>query len=160
MTTVQHYSIYTIPHTKQRVEMHSLQSGTTPGITYFSLLKRLHVKELPVQVHVLWGVCPLLEVMNDRFPSALQWRFWWIHRNGCEVFSVSLKRGRRGVNSGGEEEAEDEPHTPLPPPMEIIKDPSAQEEKVKHKLAFIFYCCFVLFLFSASVILFVKGIVH
>uniref|UniRef100_A0A8C2CEW5 Kalirin RhoGEF kinase n=1 Tax=Cyprinus carpio TaxID=7962 RepID=A0A8C2CEW5_CYPCA len=43
--------------------------------------------------------------------------------------------GRRGVNSGGEEEAEDEPHTPLPPPMEIIKDPSAQEEKVKHKLS-------------------------
>uniref|UniRef100_A0A671T9C7 Kalirin RhoGEF kinase b n=1 Tax=Sinocyclocheilus anshuiensis TaxID=1608454 RepID=A0A671T9C7_9TELE len=39
------------------------------------------------------------------------------------------ERGRRGVNSGGEEEAEDEPHTPLPPPMEIIKDPSAQEEK-------------------------------
>ncbi|XP_042613737.1 kalirin RhoGEF kinase b isoform X1 [Cyprinus carpio] len=39
------------------------------------------------------------------------------------------ERGRRGVNSGGEEEAEDEPHTPLPPPMEIIKDPSNQEEK-------------------------------
>ncbi|XP_026876594.2 kalirin RhoGEF kinase b isoform X3 [Electrophorus electricus] len=39
------------------------------------------------------------------------------------------ERGRRGVNSGGEEEAEDDPHTPLPPPMEIIKDPSAQEEK-------------------------------
>ncbi|XP_059427564.1 kalirin RhoGEF kinase b isoform X1 [Carassius carassius] len=39
------------------------------------------------------------------------------------------ERGRRGVNSGGEEEAEDEPHTPLPPPMEIIKDPSTQEEK-------------------------------
>ncbi|XP_043097690.1 kalirin RhoGEF kinase b isoform X2 [Puntigrus tetrazona] len=39
------------------------------------------------------------------------------------------ERGRRGANSGGEEEAEDEPHTPLPPPMEIIKDPSAQEEK-------------------------------
>ncbi|XP_066520975.1 kalirin RhoGEF kinase b isoform X3 [Hoplias malabaricus] len=39
------------------------------------------------------------------------------------------ERGRRGTNSGGEEEAEDEPHTPLPPPMEIIKDPSAQEEK-------------------------------
>ncbi|XP_062853832.1 kalirin RhoGEF kinase b isoform X2 [Trichomycterus rosablanca] len=38
-------------------------------------------------------------------------------------------RGRRGVNSGGEDEAEDEPHTPLPPPMEIIKDPSAQEDK-------------------------------
>uniref|UniRef100_A0A672SKY1 Kalirin RhoGEF kinase n=1 Tax=Sinocyclocheilus grahami TaxID=75366 RepID=A0A672SKY1_SINGR len=31
---------------------------------------------------------------------------------------------------GGEEEPEDESHTPLPPPMEIIKDPSAQEEKV------------------------------
>ncbi|KAI4889787.1 hypothetical protein NFI96_030817, partial [Prochilodus magdalenae] len=39
------------------------------------------------------------------------------------------ERARRGANSGGEEEAEDEPHTPLPPPMEIIKDPSAQEEK-------------------------------
>uniref|UniRef100_A0A8C1BKV1 Kalirin RhoGEF kinase b n=1 Tax=Cyprinus carpio carpio TaxID=630221 RepID=A0A8C1BKV1_CYPCA len=48
------------------------------------------------------------------------------------------ERGRRGVNSGGEEEAEDEPHTPLPPPMEIIKDPSTQEEKVKHRLYFIF----------------------
>uniref|UniRef100_A0AAY4AWN7 Non-specific serine/threonine protein kinase n=1 Tax=Denticeps clupeoides TaxID=299321 RepID=A0AAY4AWN7_9TELE len=34
------------------------------------------------------------------------------------------------VNSGGEEELEDEPHTPLPPPMEIMKDPSAQEDKV------------------------------
>uniref|UniRef100_A0A8C1YR60 Kalirin RhoGEF kinase a n=1 Tax=Cyprinus carpio TaxID=7962 RepID=A0A8C1YR60_CYPCA len=31
---------------------------------------------------------------------------------------------------GGEEEPEDESHNPLPPPMEIIKDPSAQEEKV------------------------------
>uniref|UniRef100_A0A8C2BL94 Kalirin RhoGEF kinase n=1 Tax=Cyprinus carpio TaxID=7962 RepID=A0A8C2BL94_CYPCA len=59
-------------------------------------------------------------------------------------------RGRRGVNSGGEEEAEDEPHTPLPPPMEIIKDPSAQEEKVKHKLALIFHCCFVLFHFFSG----------
>ncbi|TRY95165.1 hypothetical protein DNTS_034680, partial [Danionella cerebrum] len=39
------------------------------------------------------------------------------------------ERGRRGVNSGGEEEAEDEPHTPLPPPMEIIKDPSAPDDK-------------------------------
>uniref|UniRef100_A0A8C1NSQ4 Kalirin RhoGEF kinase n=1 Tax=Cyprinus carpio TaxID=7962 RepID=A0A8C1NSQ4_CYPCA len=56
----------------------------------------------------------------------------------------------RGVNSGGEEEAEDEPHTPLPPPMEIIKDPSAQEEKVKHKLALIFHCCFVLFHFFSG----------
>uniref|UniRef100_A0A671TA18 Kalirin RhoGEF kinase b n=1 Tax=Sinocyclocheilus anshuiensis TaxID=1608454 RepID=A0A671TA18_9TELE len=45
--------------------------------------------------------------------------------------SVELGPGRRGVNSGGEEEAEDEPHTPLPPPMEIIKDPSAQEEKLE-----------------------------
>ncbi|KPP73207.1 hypothetical protein Z043_107722 [Scleropages formosus] len=31
--------------------------------------------------------------------------------------------------SGGEEEPEDDSHTPLPPPMEIIKDPSVQEEK-------------------------------
>ncbi|XP_051996761.1 LOW QUALITY PROTEIN: kalirin RhoGEF kinase b [Xyrauchen texanus] len=46
------------------------------------------------------------------------------------------ERGRRGVNSGGEEEAEDEPHTPLPPPMEIIKDPSAQEEKTPESGSF------------------------
>ncbi|XP_036425881.1 kalirin RhoGEF kinase b isoform X2 [Colossoma macropomum] len=39
------------------------------------------------------------------------------------------ERTRRGANSGGEEEAEDEPHTPLPPPMEIMNNPSAQEEK-------------------------------
>uniref|UniRef100_A0A672T374 Kalirin-like n=1 Tax=Sinocyclocheilus grahami TaxID=75366 RepID=A0A672T374_SINGR len=74
--------------------------------------------------------------------------------------SVELGPPHQDINSGGEEEAEDEPHTPLPPPMEIIKDPSAQEEKVKHKLALIFYCCFVLFLFflSAFLVLFVKGI--
>ncbi|XP_041924915.1 kalirin isoform X2 [Alosa sapidissima] len=34
-----------------------------------------------------------------------------------------------GMQSGGEEEPEDDSHTPLPPPMEIIKDPSAQEDK-------------------------------
>uniref|UniRef100_A0A4W4HKB4 Kalirin RhoGEF kinase a n=1 Tax=Electrophorus electricus TaxID=8005 RepID=A0A4W4HKB4_ELEEL len=32
-----------------------------------------------------------------------------------------------GMQSGGEEEPEDESHTPLPPPMEIIKDPSTLE---------------------------------
>ncbi|NP_001314918.1 kalirin RhoGEF kinase b isoform 1 [Danio rerio] len=46
------------------------------------------------------------------------------------------ERGRRGTNSGGEEEAEDEPHTPLPPPMEIIKDPSAQEDKTPERGSF------------------------
>lgn len=35
----------------------------------------------------------------------------------------------KAMQSGGEEEPEDEPHVALPPPMEIIKDPSAQEEK-------------------------------
>ncbi|XP_066542193.1 kalirin isoform X4 [Hoplias malabaricus] len=40
-----------------------------------------------------------------------------------------------GMQSGGEEEPEDESHTPLPPPMEIIKDPSAQEEKSSALLA-------------------------
>uniref|UniRef100_A0A673NGQ1 Kalirin-like n=1 Tax=Sinocyclocheilus rhinocerous TaxID=307959 RepID=A0A673NGQ1_9TELE len=51
---------------------------------------------------------------------------------------------------GGEEEPEDESHTPLPPPMEIIKDPSAQEEKsfcacaeVFNKNNCLFYCRFV-----------------
>uniref|UniRef100_A0A8C1K0U3 Uncharacterized protein n=1 Tax=Cyprinus carpio TaxID=7962 RepID=A0A8C1K0U3_CYPCA len=69
------------------------------------------------------------------------------------------ERGRRGVNSGGEEEAEDEPHTPLPPPMEIIKDPSTQEEKVKHRLYFIFIVVLLFSFFdSTSLILFVKGL--
>jgi len=35
-----------------------------------------------------------------------------------------------GMQSGGEEEPDEEVHTPLPPPMEIIKDSSAQEDKV------------------------------
>lgn len=34
------------------------------------------------------------------------------------------------MQSGGEEEQDEEAHTPLPPPMEIIKDPSAQDDKV------------------------------
>ncbi|XP_034042535.1 kalirin isoform X1 [Thalassophryne amazonica] len=34
-----------------------------------------------------------------------------------------------GMQSGGEEEQDEETHTPLPPPMEIIKDPSAQDDK-------------------------------
>ncbi|KAK7153691.1 hypothetical protein R3I94_007162 [Phoxinus phoxinus] len=41
----------------------------------------------------------------------------------------TLSKSSSGMHSGGEEEQEDESHTPLPPPMEIIKDPSAQEEK-------------------------------
>ncbi|XP_051564019.1 kalirin-like isoform X2 [Myxocyprinus asiaticus] len=41
----------------------------------------------------------------------------------------TLSKSSLGMHSGGEEEPEDESHTPLPPPMEIIKDPSAQEEK-------------------------------
>ncbi|XP_036396533.1 kalirin isoform X3 [Megalops cyprinoides] len=40
-----------------------------------------------------------------------------------------LSKLSSGMQSGGEEEPEDESHTPLPPPMEIIKDPSAQDEK-------------------------------
>lgn len=35
------------------------------------------------------------------------------------------------MQSGGEEEQDEEAHTPLPPPMEIIKDPSAQDDKVR-----------------------------
>ncbi|XP_046902204.1 kalirin isoform X2 [Hypomesus transpacificus] len=41
----------------------------------------------------------------------------------------TLSKSSSGVPSGGEEEPEDDAHTPLPPPMEIIKDPSAQDEK-------------------------------
>lgn len=42
-----------------------------------------------------------------------------------------LSKTSSGMQSGGEEEQDEEAHTPLPPPMEIIiKDPSAQDEKV------------------------------
>uniref|UniRef100_A0A8C2Q317 Rho guanine nucleotide exchange factor 25 n=1 Tax=Cyprinus carpio TaxID=7962 RepID=A0A8C2Q317_CYPCA len=37
----------------------------------------------------------------------------------------TLSKSSSGMHSGGEEEPEDESHTPLPPPMEIIKDPSS-----------------------------------
>ncbi|XP_043085474.1 kalirin isoform X3 [Puntigrus tetrazona] len=47
----------------------------------------------------------------------------------------TLSKSSSGMHSGGEEEPEDESHTPLPPPMEIIKDPSAQEEKSSVLLA-------------------------
>ncbi|KAK2857154.1 hypothetical protein Q5P01_005889 [Channa striata] len=36
-------------------------------------------------------------------------------------------RKEEGAQSGGEEEPEEESHTPLPPPMQIIKDPSNPE---------------------------------
>ncbi|XP_041662586.1 kalirin isoform X2 [Cheilinus undulatus] len=40
-----------------------------------------------------------------------------------------LSKTPSGMQSGGEEEQDEEAPTPLPPPMEIIKDPSTQEEK-------------------------------
>uniref|UniRef100_A0A3Q2FDI3 Kalirin RhoGEF kinase b n=1 Tax=Cyprinodon variegatus TaxID=28743 RepID=A0A3Q2FDI3_CYPVA len=42
-----------------------------------------------------------------------------------------LSKSSAGIQSGGEDEPEpdDEPHLPLPPPMEIMKDPSASEDK-------------------------------
>lgn len=42
-----------------------------------------------------------------------------------------LSKPPSGMQSGGEEEQDEEAHTPLPPPMEIIKDPSAQDDKVR-----------------------------
>ncbi|TRY93448.1 hypothetical protein DNTS_005746, partial [Danionella cerebrum] len=47
----------------------------------------------------------------------------------------TLSKSSSGMQSGGEDEPEDESHTPLPPPMEIIKDPSTQEEKSSVLLA-------------------------
>lgn len=43
--------------------------------------------------------------------------------------SVILQKARKeeGGQSGGEEEPEEESHTPLPPPMQIIKDPNNPE---------------------------------
>lgn len=42
---------------------------------------------------------------------------------------VFLQKSRKedGGQSGGEEEPEEENHTPLPPPMQIIKDPNNPE---------------------------------
>jgi hypothetical protein len=34
------------------------------------------------------------------------------------------------MQSGGEEEQDEETHTPLPPPMKIINDPTTQDDKV------------------------------
>ncbi|KAM9850558.1 kalirin isoform 2-T2 [Aulostomus maculatus] len=43
--------------------------------------------------------------------------------------SSILSKATSGMQSGGEEEQDEEAHTPLPPPMEIIKDPSTQDDK-------------------------------
>ncbi|CAJ1079028.1 kalirin isoform X2 [Xyrichtys novacula] len=40
-----------------------------------------------------------------------------------------LSKASSGMQSGGEEEQDEEAHTPLPPRMEIIGDPSAQDDK-------------------------------
>lgn len=41
-----------------------------------------------------------------------------------------LSKTSSGMQSGGEEEQDEEAHTPLPPPMEIMKNTSAQDDKV------------------------------
>lgn len=41
-----------------------------------------------------------------------------------------LSKTPSGMQSGGEEEQDEEAHTPLPPPMEIMKNPTAQDDKV------------------------------
>lgn len=40
-----------------------------------------------------------------------------------------ISKTSSGMQSGGEEEQDEETSTPLPPPMEIIKDPSTQDDK-------------------------------
>lgn len=44
------------------------------------------------------------------------------------------------MHSGGEEEPEEESHTPLPPPMQIIKDPNNPEvrQSLNVKLFYVF----------------------
>lgn len=42
------------------------------------------------------------------------------------MFLQKLRKEEAG-QSGGEEEPEEESHTPLPPPMQIIKDPNNPE---------------------------------
>uniref|UniRef100_A0A4W5NZU8 non-specific serine/threonine protein kinase n=1 Tax=Hucho hucho TaxID=62062 RepID=A0A4W5NZU8_9TELE len=67
----------------------------------------------------------------------------------------TLSKSSSGMQSGGEEEPEDDSHTPLPPPMEIIKDPSSQEEKVwygmaRHPLTMTLYYLFFPFKSTSS----------
>lgn len=45
------------------------------------------------------------------------------------VTSKEANHSKSGMQSGGEEEQDEETATPLPPPMEIIKDPSAPDDK-------------------------------
>ncbi|KAK7913704.1 hypothetical protein WMY93_013915 [Mugilogobius chulae] len=45
------------------------------------------------------------------------------------VPSKEASLSKSGMQSGGEEEQDEETATPLPPPMEIIKDPSAPDDK-------------------------------
>nr|XP_046259128.1 kalirin isoform X2 [Scatophagus argus] len=47
-----------------------------------------------------------------------------------------LSKTSSGMQSGGEEEPDEEAHTPLPPPMKIIKDPSAQDDKTQEPGAY------------------------
>lgn len=46
-----------------------------------------------------------------------------------KVEGTLTKSSSSGMHSGGEDEPEDESHTPLPPPMEIINNTSNQEDK-------------------------------
>ena len=45
----------------------------------------------------------------------------------------TLVKSSSGMQSGGEEEQDEETHTPLPPPMKIINDPSIQDDKVEEQ---------------------------
>lgn len=49
--------------------------------------------------------------------------------------SVQKLRKEESGQSGGEEEPEEESHTPLPPPMQIIKDPNNPEVKSRKQLS-------------------------
>lgn len=62
--------------------------------------------------------------------NSLLFFFFCLFQRVISKDGAILSKAPSGMQSGGEEEQDEEAHTPLPPPMEIIKDPSAQDEKV------------------------------
>lgn len=54
------------------------------------------------------------------------------------MFAQKARKDEAG-QSGGEEEPEEENHTPLPPPMQIIKDPNNPEVNTNILLRFLIF---------------------
>lgn len=78
-----------------------------------------------------WDLCSLTERQKVFFSFVIDSEFClFLPQRVLSKDGNLLSKTSSGMQSGGEEEQDEEAHTPLPPPMEIIKDPSAQDDKV------------------------------